>query len=117
MSPRQLWTDLCKGITRKSFMPLPNLLCWQGREINDHIPAERPLPLGRPPQERGDAEPRVSTDAPKSGVGVGGNAQGLWAGAPRAATVSSVHSTVFHKAPPGRKNSTVVSREYARWVT
>lgn len=119
MSLRQLWKDLCKGITRKSFMPLSNLLCWQGRDINDHIPAERPLPLGRP-HRRGvmlshGFPPNLPN--PKSGVGVGGNARGLWAGAPRAATACSVHSTVFHKAPPGRQNNTVVSREYARWVT
>lgn len=31
--------------------------------------------------------------------------------------LSALCTAVFHKAPPGRKNSTVVSREYARWVT
>lgn len=68
---------------KKSFMPLPNL-CWQGRDINDRIPAERPLPLGRP-HRRGVKLSHgflMKLPNPKSGVGVGvsGNARGVVGG-------------------------------------
>ncbi|OBS70529.1 hypothetical protein A6R68_00933, partial [Neotoma lepida] len=51
--------------------------------------------------------------APKSGVGV--ETRGVGGGGTKSFGCQlSLHSTAFCKAPPGRKNSTVVSREYAR---